>query len=501
MKYKFLILMVLVVLFFSCRTNQDLQLVMDTCYSEALQEEVRCGTFEVLENPDVQKGRKIKIRFIILPARTENPAPDPIFVFDGGPGVGAADSYEGWANMLHKLRDEREIVLIDQRGTGDSNPLPCYCLGDPEKAQTYLKDILPEDYVKNCRKELEKDNNLRFYHTVIAIRDTDRLRAALGYDKINLVGGSYGTNIGLLYMKHYTHNVRSVFFFSIAPTNWDYPASLAQDTEVALQRLFADCATDPDCAADYPRFKEELYELLESLKQGPVSAQITNPINNEPETVSFSYHNYIHIIRSLLYNNQRSRWIPAFIHWAYRGTWFPLVEYTVRSFKSLNEYLMDGMWLCVTCSESIPFINFEKAAEQARGTFMGTYRIDQQKRGCELWVRGYLPEGFLDLEELDVPSLIVSGEIDPVTPPYQGEIVMNYLANGLHIIVPNAAHGTGDVWDNCLDEVVVQFFSQGSVSGLDPSCVNTNVRPPFISWRDYTNLSSSELSKELNSLK
>jgi hypothetical protein len=162
---------------------------------------------------------------------------------------------------------------------------------------------------------------------------------------------------------------------------------------------------------------------------------------------------------------------------------------------------MDGMWLCVTCSETIPFINFPEAVQRAQGTFMGTYRIDQQKRGCELWVRGDLPEGYLDLEEFEVPSLIVSGEIDPVTPPYHGEIVMSFLPNGLFIVIPNAAHGTGSVWENCLDEVVAQFFSQGSISGLDTSCVNSNIRPPFVSWRDYAGLSSTELSKILNTIK
>jgi pimeloyl-ACP methyl ester carboxylesterase len=486
MKIKIFWIIISLILLSYCKSDTDPQLVLSTYFNEALNEEITWGTYEVAENPQKPEGSKIKIKFIILPARSRNPAPDPVFVFSGGPGQGAADGVEGWAHRLDKLRREREIVLIDQRGTGASNPLPCFCIGDPQQAQTYLKDMFPVDYVERCREELEAKRDLRYYHTVLAIEDTDQIRAALGYDQINLIGVSYGTIFSLVYMNHYPQNVRSAYLDSTAPPNWDYPACLAQDTEISLQRLINDCAADPDCSSDYPDFEKELYELWEILKQGPVSTQITNPINGVPETVTFTHHNFIHIIRSMLYSNASSRWIPAFIYWAYRGIWFPLVEYAVQYFKDLSASLMDGMLLCVTCSETIPYINMEDARQRAQDTFMGTYRINQQSRACELWVRGDLPDGFLELAELNIPCLIFSGEFDPVTPPDKGQIVASYLPLSLHYIIPNSAHGAGQAWNDCLDDVVAQFISQGNVTGLDTSCADSNCRPPFVSWRDYS---------------
>lgn len=490
-----LILLIVGCTFTGCDREKEKLLTLETRYNETLGENVTHGTLMVYENPDSQKGRRVGINFMILPARSANPAPDPVFIFDGGPGMGAAEGFEGWAWRFDKLRDERELVLIDQRGTGDSSPLPCCRIGDPEKAQTYLKDMFPVEYVNRCREELEKENDLRYFHTVLAIRDTDAIRQAMGYQKINVAGGSYGTYFGLLYMKHYRPYVRAAFLFSVAPPNWLYPACLAQDTEVALQRLFDDCAADPECASDYPTFKKELYSLAATLKQSPIHTGITNPINQKSETVTFTYHNFIQIIRALLYSNQRSKWIPAFIYWAYRGTWFPLVEYAVSYFKDMNDHLMDGMLLCVTCSETIPFIDVDKARQDAAGTFMGTYRIEQQTRACKLWARGRLPDGFTDMVELGIPTLLLSGENDPATPPYHGKIVKDHLPNGLHVIIPNAAHGTGDVWTGCLDDMVVKFISQGNAAGLDFACTELNTRPPFVTWRDYTQYSPRELSE------
>lgn len=501
MKLKIIILLIIICSFFSCKIDQDNRLNLETCYLPELNENVTCGTFEVMENPLVRKGKKVRIKFMILPAKSSNSAPDPVFVFDGGPGVGAADNYNGWAVRLDKLRNDRDLILIDQRGTGDSSPLHCSRIGDPNKAQTYLKDMFTDEYVKNCKKELEKQYNLRYYHTVLAIDDTDAIREALGYKKINVVGGSYGTYFGLLYMKHYAQNVRAAFLFSVAPPNWNYPGCLAQDTEMALQRLFEDCAADPDCATDYPAFREELLALLATLKQGPISTSITNPINQNPETVTFTYNNFIHVIRAMLYHNRRSKWIPAFVYWAYRGIWFPLVEYAVSYFEVTNKFLTDGMLLCVTCSETIPFINIPQALKDAEGTFMGTYRIDQQTRACDLWVQGDFTDGFTNLVELNIPTLLLSGEIDPVTPPYHAEIVIEYLPNGMHVVIPNSAHGTGDVWGDCLEDIVVQFFTDGSVSNLDPSCADFNTRPPFVSWRDYASYNPEELSNVIRSLK
>ena len=425
---------------------------------------------------------------------------EPVFIFSGGPGQGSADMASYYAQDYRKLRWERDIVLVDQRGTGQSNPLHCQRIGDPDSAQTYLKDMFPEDYVKNCRKELEKKANLRYYDSTTAMQDIDDLRAALGYEQINIIGSSYGSYTGIVYMKYFPANVRSAFLTHVAMTNWTYSGSIAPNTEVALERLLSDCAIDPDCSSDYPILRQQIDQVLDQLKQAPASAWIINPITGHSENVVFAYNNFIHGMRSMLYNTARSKWIPAFVHWASRGNFSPIAEYTANYLYGINRDLTDGMFLCVTCTETIPYINYEEAWALAQGTFMGTYRLEQQQNACNWWVRGEHPPDFHQMYVMDIPTVILSGEIDPVTPPQHGKELAGYLPNSLHVVIPNTAHEFGTIWEGCFDDVVAQFIAQGSVDRLDASCVNQHVRPPFVSWRDYESENSEQLSRDVKSL-
>ena len=498
MKAKKSVMMAAGLLFCCCSiASGSLGLKLQFCYKESLKEQVICGKYEVMENRQVRKGAKICINFMILPARTSDPAPDPVFIFDGGPGVGAASSPKAWARYCDRVRDQRDVVLIDQRGTGKSNPLYCPRLGNPDSAQTYLQDMYPEDYVKECRKNLREKASLYYYHSMMAMADYDDLREALGYEQINIMGGSYGSYFGILFMKMYPERVRSAFLFSISPPHLLYPANLAQDTQAALERLFCDCAADPGCQADYPELRARLDRVLNRLKQGPVSISIENPINGVRETVSFSYNNFIHGLRSMLYSNSSSRWIPIFIRWADMGIFQPIAEYTADYEYWVNQNIMDGMFLCVTCSETIPFLDFPSARASAQGTVMGTYRLDQQQRACDLWVKADIPAGFHDLVPLDIPTLIVNGENDPTTPPGNAHLLSQYLGNSAVIIIPNAGHEIGVVMEGCLDEQIARFFSQASVHDLDFSCVFAYNRPPFVLWSEYERKDRTESRREL----
>jgi pimeloyl-ACP methyl ester carboxylesterase len=497
---RFLLLLVLTFFLAPFETDASFGLKIEPCFIEELGEEVLCGTYEVMENRKVRKGAKIRLNFIILPAWTLDPEPDPVFIFSGGPGQGSTDVVVYYAREYEKLRWERDIVLVDQRGTGQSNRLHCQRIGDPDSAQTYLSDMFPEDYVKNCREELEKKANLRFYDSTTAMQDIDDLRSALGYERINIAGTSYGSYAGIVYMKYFPESVRSAYLTHIAMPNWTYSGSIAPNTEVALERLLTDCAIDPDCAVDYPFLRQQIDQVLNQLKQGPVMVPILNPFTGAPENVAFTYNNFIHCVRSMLYNTGRSRWIPTFVHWAAEGHFAPIAEYTANHLRGINEDIMDGMFLCVTCTETIPYINYAEARALAQGTFMGTYRLEQQKNACDWWVRGEHPADFHEMYMMEIPTLILSGEIDPVTPPQYGEELASYLPNSLHVVIPNAGHEFGTVWEDCFDDVVVQFISQGSVNALDASCVDQQIRPPFVSWREYEAGNNQQLPQEVKNI-
>jgi hypothetical protein len=202
----------------------------------------------------------------------------------------------------------------------------------------------------------------------------------------------------------------------------------------------------------------------------------------------------------MLYSNSASRWIPVFIHWAANGHFAPIAEFTADYMYGINQDLMDGMLLCVTCTETIPFIDFVAARARTQGTMMGTYRLDQQQRACELWVRGDIPAGFHDLLQLDIPTLLVNGENDPTTPPVNGQILSTYLQNSMYLVIPNAGHGINDVMDNCLEGIFALFFNQASVANINPACVYTHTRPPFVSWRDYTDNNRDRIREDMKPL-
>jgi pimeloyl-ACP methyl ester carboxylesterase len=159
-----------------------------------------------------------------------------------------------------------------------------------------------------------KKANLRYYDSTTAMQDIDDLRSALGYDRINVIGSSYGAYTGIVYMKYFPESARSAFLTHCAMPNWTFSGSIAPNTEVALERLLSDCAIDPDCSADYPNLRLQLGQVLDQLKQGPAMVSIINPFTGAPENVSFTYNSFIHIVRSMLYSTGRSRWIPAFVH-------------------------------------------------------------------------------------------------------------------------------------------------------------------------------------------
>ena len=478
-------LMFFLVLISSPSARASYGLRLETCFNQELGEEVICGTYEVMENRQVRKGAKIRLNFIILPARSASPEPDPVFILDGGPGAAAASSPAAWARYCRIAREDRDIVLLDQRGTGRSHPLPCSRIGDQESAQTWLQTMFPADYVLECRRELRRRAALDYYDSQTAMADLDDLRAALGYESINIMGGSYGSYFGQIYMKLYPDRVRSAFLFSIAMPHLLYPAHLARDTQRALERLFTACAADPVSAVDYPDLAARLNRVLARLKRTDVIVDIQNPINGRAESVNFSWHNFSLGLRAMLYSNSASRWIPAFIHWADAGVYAPIAEYTVDYNYWSQRNIMDGMFLCVTCTETIPFIDFEAARQEAQGTMMGDYRLVQQQNACQLWGLRQVPAEFLDPVTADIPTLIVNGENDPTTPPENARLLSQYLGNSAVVVIPNAGHEIGPVMDGCLDEKIAQFFRQASAAGINFSCVYTYTRPPFVSWRAY----------------
>ena len=452
---------------------------MKVCQLQGYDGKALCATYEVFEDRKAQTGRKIPLKVVVVPAKNEKTQPDPIFVFLGGPGLGAASLAGYLARQYDNLRDDRDLVLVDIRGTGASNPLSCSLLGPEDSLQTYLEDMFDIDYVRRCREDLSKRANLALYTTDLAMADVNDVREALGYEKINAVGGSYGTRSVLEFIRQFPEHVRTGIMTGLAPATVPIPQHFARDAQAAMDALIAACAADPKCNETFPDFEEDLNRVLARFDEGPVTQTVKNPMTQKDETVLLKRGVFTTALRAMLYGANGAARIPLMISKAADGDFSPFILYGAEYTKGLHEDLTDGFYLCVTCAEDLPFIDVISAKMEARGTFLETYRVDQQRAACADWVRGGLDEGYRDPVVSDVPVLLMSGEIDPVTPPYMGEKVLEGFKNGVHIKIPNTAHGIGNAAD-CLVPIIETFLRKGNGKKLKTGCVSKVQRPAFL---------------------
>jgi pimeloyl-ACP methyl ester carboxylesterase len=403
-----------------------------------------CGQYEVFENRAAKSGRKIKLNLLVLPALSAKPAPDPIFYLAGGPG-GAATSYVDAPFML-RMHQTHDVVLLDQRGTGQSNPLRCDFRGDPNNMSGYFADGMTVEAVRACRTELEKVADLRLYTTPIAMGDLDEVRDALGYDKVNVYGGSYGSTAALAYLHLYPQHVRTVTVLGVAPLDFKLPLPFGRGIDHALERLFADCEADAKCRGAFPDVRKEFAAVVARLDKAPATFETLNPFTGKKQQVTMTRDGFAEDIRLLLYVPDVMSALPAIIHQMYGQNYalFGTVAYQV--FRQI-----DG------------------------GTFYGETRARSYVKACEQWPRGEVPANFFEPIKSDTPVLMLSGELDPVTPPDAAASLLKGLTNARQVRMHNATHNSYD----CAEGLAREFIARGTAQGLDASCVEQIKRPPF----------------------
>jgi pimeloyl-ACP methyl ester carboxylesterase len=429
-----------------------------------------CGRYEVWEDRAARAGRTIALNVIVLPHTGEDPASDPVFFFGGGPGE--AVSTWGWVPLAFaELRTRRDIVLVDQRGTGGSHPLTCAPPGSDDDLQGYLNPMLDLDDVVACREDLERTADLRFYTTQHHADDIDDVRAALGYERINLWGGSYGTRPVLVYLRRHLEHARAAMISGVAHTSFKYPLHHASAGQRALDMLFAACREDPACTDAVGDPLDDLREVMELFAQGPVSTEIDHPTSDETARVRVYREVVAERLRSLMYSSGNAVRIPGILDRAARTADLgELAELIIQYERGFTEGVnwFTGMWMSITCSEDVPFITDADVARETGGTVFGDYRVRTHREACEHWPQGPLPEGFAEPVVSDTPVLIVSGDMDPATPPEGGAYVARHLAHSLHVVV-RQGHGPTD--GACSVRVATEFFERGSTEGLDVGCL------------------------------
>ena len=448
------------------------------CRPPGIEEELRCGSLTVFENRGSGSGRTIDLNVVVLPALAPSLAGAPLFELAGGPGIAATGAAALYVTEMREYRRHRDVVLVDQRGTGGSNPLHCPHERSP---QSFLEEMYPVQYVETCREELEARADLTQYTTPIAADDLDDVRTWLGYEQINLLGVSYGTRAALVYLRRYPEHVRSAVLMGVSPTDHKAPLHHARDGQRAMDLLLADCAADHDCGRAFPEVGRELVEVLEALGRRPARVQYVLPETGAKVSLEIRREVFAEKLRSRLYDPHNARRLPAVIHHAALGNFDPFLELVLPQTRTDPDFIADGMYLSVTCAEDTALIDPAEAARLGAGTFFGGYRVFQQRRACGLWPRGTLPDDYHRAVESSRPVLVISGFMDPVTPPAWGAKVAGHLPNSLHVVIPHHAHiPAGLSRMECLDGLTMEFLRRGSVEGLDASCVDQMLPPPFV---------------------
>ena len=446
---------------------------MKPCNSPTLTSDALCVKFEVFENRATRTGRKIPLNIILLPAKSAKPAPDPLFYLAGGPGAAATGYAE--ASFMDGLRRNRDVVLVDQRGTGESNPLNCAPFGSREDMRGYFGEQFPVEKIRLCRAELEKVADLKLYTTSIAMDDLDEVRAALGYDRVNVYGGSYGSTTSLVYLRQHGAHVRSVAIFGVAPPAAKIPLSFARGVQDAVNRMFADCAADQTCKTAYPNLEADFKKVLARFDNGPVEVDATNVYTRSTQKVTVTRDAFVDGIRQMLYVPNAAAALPALIHLGANGDLGGLIGTAFQVVSQIDGKISRGMQLSVICAEDTPFITAEDIKSTSANSFYGDARVRPTIKACAEWPQAKVEASFLDPVKSDVPVLLVSGELDPVTPPWLAQIVAKTLSRSKLVVVPNATHNTYE----CIESVIADFIDKGTTEGLDVSCTEKIRRPPF----------------------
>lgn len=449
---------------------------------EGKKDRVLCGTYEVFENRATRSGRRIALKILVYPATGSYKAADAVFYIPGGPGSSSTEDAPYVAADLATVREHRDLVFVDQRGTGGSNPLNCKFF-DAADPQSYLGPWNPLDKVRECRRQLESKADLRLYVTTIAMDDLDEVRAALGYEIIDLLGGSYGTRASQSYMRQHGGHVRAAVLQGISLPSQAMPRDFPQDTQRALDGVLDECSADKDCKATFSDPRADAKTVFEKLIKGPVEVEIKYPEGSDKTAkIKLSRDLAAEAIRYMLYSAAGSSRIPLFLRMAAQGNFVPLAEAAMSFRREIVGSGSTGLYLSVTCAEDLPWIaKGEGEGERFERTFLGTYRLRQQREACALWPRGEVAKSYFEPVRSDVPTLILTGQWDPVTPPIYGERLAKTLSHSVNIVGPSGGHGFDGLEGlDCVTKLINDLFVTAKTDGLDTACVSGIHRKGFV---------------------
>ena len=448
------------------------------CRIAGLRNSVKCGMVQRALDPARPDGPKIEVHYVVVPAMARRKSPDPVFLLAGGPGQSAIDVAPQTMPLFSRLNNRRDIVFVDQRGTGLSAPLNC---ADPQR-ETLAEQAGTERQIRllmQCKADLLKrpyiksPSDLGFFTTTLAMQDLEAVRQQLGAQQIDLVGVSYGTRAGLEYMRQFPGAVRRAVLDSVAPPDMVLMASFSTDGQAAFDALLAACEHEPACVKTYPKLRAEWMALLAGL---PKPATAPHPLDGKPEHFTLTREMVLGAVRGALYSPAMAAALPAAISEAAAGRYEGLVGMGSLLGSRRGLQLAMGMHFSVICAEDAPLL---AKSTDAPGSDFGNAQAQLYQRVCAEWPRGAVPAAFYSVPPTRTPTLLLSGGLDPATPPRHGARMAKALGPAAqHVIVANAGHSVLGV--GCARDVLYRFIDTADdkdATAIDASCLKAIPRP------------------------
>ncbi len=460
-------------------------------------EDVECGYLVVPEDRADPGGPTVRLAVAIFRHPDGSPEPDPIIYLEGGPGGSRLElmalSFDRIVEPM--FAGQRDIIVFDQRGVGVSEPaLDCPALielsvelldnevdgqelTDPEIYDLTLETLLA------CEEDLKGIADLSAYNTVANAADVNDLRLALGYDQVNLWGLSYGTRLALEVMRNHSEGLRSVVLDSTYPPDVDLYVEAPANADRAFDLLFESCAADEACNAAYPNLRTVFFDTVDRLNSTPAAFQVTDPLARETYDAVMNGDSLIGILFQFLYESEVIPSLPRILYAASQDD-FDLVALILGSLIAVRDAVSDGMQFSVQCQEEVAFSSLEKleaalADYPELASFFqyaspGRFSFD----ACAEWDVAQASASANEPVTSDIPTLILAGEYDPITPPAWGQRVADTLENGHLFLYPGVGHGASIV-AGCPQEMLLGFLENPSTAP-DDACIAEMNWPAFV---------------------
>lgn len=445
------------------------------CAVRGLAGDVRCGIVRVPEDRGMPAGRQIDLRVVVARA-TETPRQnDPLVLLAGGPGQAGTEMGEFATDAFSLVRGTRDLVLVDARGTGSSNPLRCALMRRPEDYGG--STLYPRESVRTCRDSLSRIADLRRYTTEQIADDLEAVRRALGYPQLNLYGTSYGSRLAFAYIRRHPTSVRTAVLKAVAPPTLIAPMNYAQDAEHAFGLLERDCKADTACARAFPSPRADVDTVLARAARGEVRAPVPNG-RGGVDTIVVSRDAIAGSLMSVMQSAMQRSTVPRLLRVAAAGDPRPLATTVVQVRRAIDSIISAGMHLSVSCTDDGARLDTAAARTDDARTFLGGSRVRMLADACREWPIAPPDPAAGTAVRATTPVLLVSGDLDPNTPPRHADEALRTLPNGKHVVLAGVAHG----WSNvtaCGATFVAEFIERASARELNVSCAAVSSAPRF----------------------